>query len=505
MDTPSTDINPQGNPTPPQAGAPAQASQPSVAPQEPKLPGPVELSKSALALSKKHFWPLVLIVALPVLFSGLTGAVASSGIVSFSPFFIILGVLLTLPIMILVSWVYLAFYYLLAHSEEGITIEQSFRATWPKILSWWWVCLLAGLIVLGGFFLLVVPGIIFAIWFSLYIYVFILEDQKGLNVLLRSKEYVQGRWWAVLGRGLFLILPLFGITIAFGILTAMLGVFLPQEIIAIILSVLWVGIYIPIYFYHYLIYKACRDTRPQLIGQPPAGKKGWFVASAIWGVVGMIVMIFLVLVVISLSAVVNRESDSGKNPISDFIRGKVLQGLSPIGSVSSTPSSTDTINRIGASSTVNTSEWKTYRNEKYGYTLQYPSWLTPFYNFDSDLQDPFAVGFDTSDAKKKQYFFTIYSFFVEPTSTPLSESIAWGCENIHEVGSTCPTGKNIIIDGVLGVEVKICGGGGCTFGIYVEKNNILYEIALSPSNAKNSEERDIMETILSTFKFTPTP
>jgi uncharacterized membrane protein len=41
------------------------------------------------------------------------------------------------------------------------------------------------------------PGVIFAVWFFFAPFVFIDEDVRGMNALLKSKEYVRGRWFGV--------------------------------------------------------------------------------------------------------------------------------------------------------------------------------------------------------------------------------------------------------------------------------------------------------------------
>lgn len=59
-------------------------------------------------------------------------------------------------------------------------------------------------IALGGFLLLIIPGIIFAVWFSLAEFVLIAEDLRGMDALLKSREYVKGMWKNVFLRFLFL-------------------------------------------------------------------------------------------------------------------------------------------------------------------------------------------------------------------------------------------------------------------------------------------------------------
>ena len=87
-----------------------------------------------------------------------------------------------------------------AVKNQTFSIKQSLADAWPKIASFFWISLLTGLAILGGFILFVIPGIIFSIWFGFSVYVFIFEDVKGTSALRRSKELVKGYWWPVFGR-----------------------------------------------------------------------------------------------------------------------------------------------------------------------------------------------------------------------------------------------------------------------------------------------------------------
>jgi hypothetical protein len=59
--------------------------------------------------------------------------------------------------------------------------------------------LLSGLIILGLLLLLIVPGIIWGLYYSLCIYVVALRGLSGKEALDYSKAIVKGQWWRVLG------------------------------------------------------------------------------------------------------------------------------------------------------------------------------------------------------------------------------------------------------------------------------------------------------------------
>ncbi|TAN33393.1 hypothetical protein EPN28_02485 [Patescibacteria group bacterium] len=82
----------------------------------------------------------------------------------------------------------------LPHWKE--TFSQSNNLIWPVVYT----SLLAGIIILGGTFLLIVPGIIFSVWYSFVFYIVALEGKTGMSALRESKAMVAGRWWGILWR-----------------------------------------------------------------------------------------------------------------------------------------------------------------------------------------------------------------------------------------------------------------------------------------------------------------
>jgi len=85
-------------------------------------------------------------------------------------------------------------------------IRDVIKNGWSKYLSFFLVSLLTGLVVGLGFLLLIIPGVIFAIWFTFSTYTVICEDKKGFKALSRSKELVKGYWWPTAKRVFTLII-----------------------------------------------------------------------------------------------------------------------------------------------------------------------------------------------------------------------------------------------------------------------------------------------------------
>lgn len=133
---------------------------------------------------------------------------------------IALAVLIILVIAAILAsiWIFLAFIRVIAtrylNKPEGKIGEELKKST-PLILPYIGASILFGLIIFGGTILFIIPGIIFAIWFSFYFYEIALDNKGVMDSLKGSKKLVSGRWWGILWR---LVAP----AIVFAILTFIL-------------------------------------------------------------------------------------------------------------------------------------------------------------------------------------------------------------------------------------------------------------------------------------------
>lgn len=82
---------------------------------------------------------------------------------------------------------------------DSITWQAAIR----HALGCWWSTigtgLLSVLIIAGMFLLLIVPGIIWLLYYSFYVYVVALRGLSGKQALDYSKGIVKGQWWRVFG------------------------------------------------------------------------------------------------------------------------------------------------------------------------------------------------------------------------------------------------------------------------------------------------------------------
>jgi hypothetical protein len=91
-----------------------------------------------------------------------------------------------------------------AVTDESLGIRDALVKGWEKVFSFMWLVSLLGFLVTGGFLLMFIPGIIFLVWFSFSQFILVSEDERGMNALLKSKEYVRDRWFDIFLR-LFVI------------------------------------------------------------------------------------------------------------------------------------------------------------------------------------------------------------------------------------------------------------------------------------------------------------
>ncbi len=91
-----------------------------------------------------------------------------------------------------------------AVADEALGIRDALRQGGAVIWSFMWLISLLGYIIPGGFLLFIIPGVIFSVWFAFAQFIFVAEGVKGMDCLLKSKEYVRGLWFEVFLR-LFLV------------------------------------------------------------------------------------------------------------------------------------------------------------------------------------------------------------------------------------------------------------------------------------------------------------
>ena len=165
------------------------------------------LIKASFDLYKKHlpkFLEYSVLIYLPTLVAALIAYLLTLAMDERQlAYYFISGALLVVASLI-AFWFSLAFIRIISNCYQGRAskptrdeIIEALDILWPVILS----SILAGLAVLGGFVLLIIPGIIFSTWFAFVIYAVALDGEKNTAALRASKRLVTGRWWEGLWSG----------------------------------------------------------------------------------------------------------------------------------------------------------------------------------------------------------------------------------------------------------------------------------------------------------------
>ncbi len=187
-------------------------------------------------------------------------------------------------------------------SSVGNAYRKGLPLFWPFI----WVSFLVGLTALGGFVLLIIPGIIIGIFLGQSIYVLFTEDRRGISALVKSWHYVKGRAGSVFWRSLFLgiIVLLISLGISFlvggsALLSQIKNISHPtaiqpavSKLSQIINTAINQIILIPLgIIYGYLLFSALRATKTEPLDEDREHKlKKKIIIFMIIGIIGFILI-----------------------------------------------------------------------------------------------------------------------------------------------------------------------------------------------------------------------
>jgi hypothetical protein len=79
-----------------------------------------------------------------------------------------------------------------AVTDESLGVSSALAIGWAKVWSFIWLFSILGFVVTGGLLLFFLPGMLFLVWFSFAQFILAEEDVRGMNAMLKSREYVKG-------------------------------------------------------------------------------------------------------------------------------------------------------------------------------------------------------------------------------------------------------------------------------------------------------------------------
>src|SRR3989344_5231066 len=153
----------------------------------------------------RRFLPFIIMIFLPTLILSALGTITlylsvylpSSSLASNIIILIVFAASIVFAIWVTIALAKALSDCLLAKPTEWKeAFLTSSNLIWPIILT----SFLVSLSVIGGTLLFILPGIIFAVWYSFASYTVIFEGAKGLSAMRASKSLVVGRWWPIAWR-----------------------------------------------------------------------------------------------------------------------------------------------------------------------------------------------------------------------------------------------------------------------------------------------------------------
>ena len=134
------------------------------------------------------------------------GAVALGGLLAFkgnAPVIVLGGMALILIAVLVLFWLAAIFNFALARiavATEPLALWEEFDRGWQGALSYLWLMAIQMTFVAGGYFLFLVPGVIFSVLSSVSVFALVAEQRHGVAAIARSWSYVSKRKWAVFWR-----------------------------------------------------------------------------------------------------------------------------------------------------------------------------------------------------------------------------------------------------------------------------------------------------------------
>ena len=169
-------------------------------------------------------------------------------------------------IVILESWGLIAQIIFFYSPEDYTGVWPLFKKARSLVLSYWFLAILEGIILLGGLFFFIIPGFIFYVWFCFSFYELIFEKQKGLNALAASSNIVKAGFWPILRRLISINLLMFALYC--------LPNLIPFNIVRVIFGIINVFVFTPVsVLYWVLLYKNARELYTKPIESPDKHSK----------------------------------------------------------------------------------------------------------------------------------------------------------------------------------------------------------------------------------------
>lgn len=197
-----------------------------------------QLLKDSFSIFKENFSKFLAIV-LPIIvlniFNGYIGE----------------GLTLSVISSLLGIWITASLIYAISKKEIGV--GESFSLGLRKFLPFLGLSIVVSVLTVLGFFLFVIPAIIFSVWFIFSSYILLLENEGIFKSIAKSREYVRGYGWQVFAR--MLVISLIAMVPTFITIGQFLLAWMSGNYLALIEQIsIYGGGFIPVLLYLYSIF-----------------------------------------------------------------------------------------------------------------------------------------------------------------------------------------------------------------------------------------------------------
>lgn len=183
-----------------------------------KLSSPIKLIKDSVKIfftkeNLRYFVSIYLVLALFQVLTYFQGSVinTSTGNIKNVPVVFVV-VILNFIVYLLTTIAGIVAVKQVINGEE-FNIKETFLFAWKNLWGFFLVSALVFLAIFGGMILLIIPGIIFGVWFAFAKFIYVDTGLGAKTVMGKSRELVKGRFWAILGR--FIVFGVFSGLVSF--------------------------------------------------------------------------------------------------------------------------------------------------------------------------------------------------------------------------------------------------------------------------------------------------
>lgn len=260
----------------------------------PALPSSKQLFLDGWSFARTH-WRIVALMAVPLVVTAL--ATEAETIFADVPalYWTALAVGLVALVAYLVNMTTALYMTVTTTAEHVPSFEEGFQFTRRHILSLLFIYLLTFLVIMGGFLLFIVPGIIASVSIYFAQYALIHEKTTGMQALLRSRDLVKGRWFLVLrkfsGFFFYTILVAFAIGIVVALVSKVGNIPAQFSIVSdVVIQILSAVSTVMSMYVGQVIYRYLVATKVEAADKPKGQWRYWLLMMGGIAVVGFIII-----------------------------------------------------------------------------------------------------------------------------------------------------------------------------------------------------------------------